>query len=120
MPFFGIFPTVTTIIALFFVFVKSLLVNFGIFSKNIYNFLLSGILFTDLLFPLEEGKYRQYSEKSKRSDNDMIKGAQKQMIVVRTGNSPYFDEAYFVLRRDMPVKELFIKFYQEKTIVLAT
>lgn len=31
----------------------------------------------------------------------MIKGAQKQMIVVRTGNSPYFDEAYFVLRRDV-------------------
>lgn len=31
----------------------------------------------------------------------MIKGAQKQMIVVRTGNSPYFDEAYFVLRRDI-------------------
>ena len=28
-------------------------------------------------------------------------GAQKQMIVVRTGNSPYFDEAYFVLRRDI-------------------
>lgn len=31
----------------------------------------------------------------------MIKGAQKQMIVVRTGNSPYFDEAYFVLRREV-------------------
>ncbi len=31
----------------------------------------------------------------------MIKGAQKQMIVVRTGNSRYFDEAYFVLRRDI-------------------
>ena len=31
----------------------------------------------------------------------MIKGAQKQMIVVRTGSSPYFDEAYFVLRRDV-------------------
>ena len=30
----------------------------------------------------------------------MIKGARKQMIVVRTGNSPYFDEAYFVLRDD--------------------
>ena len=30
-----------------------------------------------------------------------IKGAQKQMIVVRTGNSRYFDEAYFVLRREM-------------------
>lgn len=29
----------------------------------------------------------------------MIKGAQKQMIVVRTGGSRYFDEAYFVLRR---------------------
>ena len=31
----------------------------------------------------------------------MIKGAQKQMIVLRTQNSRYFDEAYFVLRRDI-------------------
>jgi hypothetical protein len=31
----------------------------------------------------------------------MIKGARKQMIVVRTGNSRYFDEAYFVLRENM-------------------
>ena len=31
----------------------------------------------------------------------MIRGAQKQMIVLRTGNSPYFDEAYFVLRREV-------------------
>lgn len=31
----------------------------------------------------------------------MIKGAQKQMIVIRTGESRYFDEAYFVLRRDV-------------------
>ena len=31
----------------------------------------------------------------------MIKGARKQMIVVRTGNSRYFNEAYFVLREDM-------------------
>ena len=31
----------------------------------------------------------------------MIKGAQKQMIVVRTGGSRYFDEAYFVLRKDV-------------------
>ena len=38
---------------------------------------------------------------SEREECDMIKGAQKQMIVVRTGNSPYFDEAYFVLRRDI-------------------
>lgn len=30
-----------------------------------------------------------------------IKGAQKQMIVVRTGNSRFFDEAYFVLRREV-------------------
>ena len=28
----------------------------------------------------------------------VIKGAQKQMIVLRTGASRYFDEAYFVLR----------------------
>ena len=31
----------------------------------------------------------------------MIKGSQKQMIVVRTGDSHYFDEAYFVLRREV-------------------
>lgn len=31
----------------------------------------------------------------------MVKGAQKQMIVVRTGGSRYFDEAYFVLRRNV-------------------
>ena len=31
----------------------------------------------------------------------MIKGARKEMIVVRTGNSRYFDEAYFVLREDV-------------------
>lgn len=31
----------------------------------------------------------------------MIKGAHKEMIVVRTGNSRYFDEAYFVLREDL-------------------
>ena len=30
----------------------------------------------------------------------MIKGARKEMIVVRTGDSPYFNEAYFVLRDD--------------------
>ena len=30
----------------------------------------------------------------------MIKGARKEMIVVRTSNSRYFDEAYFVLRDD--------------------
>ena len=30
----------------------------------------------------------------------MIKGARKQMIVVRTSRSRYFDEAYFVLRED--------------------
>lgn len=30
----------------------------------------------------------------------MIKGARKQMIVVRTSNSRFFDEAYFVLREE--------------------
>ena len=34
----------------------------------------------------------------------MIKGAQKQMIVVRTGDSRYFDEAYFVLRREVKAR----------------
>lgn len=40
----------------------------------------------------------------------MIKGAQKQMIVLRTGDSHYFDEAYFVLRHELtanrPVKDM--------------
>ena len=31
----------------------------------------------------------------------MIKGARRQMIVLRTGNSKYFDEAYFVLRHNV-------------------
>ncbi len=31
----------------------------------------------------------------------MIKGSRRQMIVIRTGDSRYFDEAYFVLRRDL-------------------
>ena len=31
----------------------------------------------------------------------MIKGAQKRMIVIRTKNSRYFDEAYFVLRGEV-------------------
>ena len=31
----------------------------------------------------------------------MVKGAQKQMIVVKTADSRYFDEAYFVLRREV-------------------
>ena len=35
----------------------------------------------------------------------MIKGAQKQMIVVRTEDSLYFDEAYFVLRRELGDKD---------------
>lgn len=31
-------------------------------------------------------------------EGGMMKGAQKQMIVLRTGGSRYFDEAYFVLK----------------------
>ena len=34
-----------------------------------------------------------------------IKGAQKQLVVVRTANSPYFDEAYFVLRTKEETKK---------------
>ena len=32
----------------------------------------------------------------------MIKGAQKKMVVVRTRDSRFFEEAYFVMRRDIP------------------
>ena len=35
----------------------------------------------------------------------MIKGSQKQMIVLRTSSSRYFDEAYFVLRREVSPKK---------------
>ena len=35
----------------------------------------------------------------------MIKGAQKQMIVLRTADSRCFDEAYFVLRREFPIQK---------------
>ncbi len=31
----------------------------------------------------------------------MIRGAKKQIVVLRTGGSRYFDAAYFVLRRDV-------------------
>lgn len=31
----------------------------------------------------------------------MMRGAQKQLIVVRTSGSRFFDEAYFVLRREI-------------------
>lgn len=34
-----------------------------------------------------------------------IKGAQKQLVVVRTSGSPYFDEAYFVLRTKEETKK---------------
>lgn len=35
----------------------------------------------------------------------MIKGAQKQMIVVRTTTSRYFEEAYFVLKNDVKTQK---------------
>ncbi len=31
----------------------------------------------------------------------MLKGAQKQLIVLRTGSSRYFDEAYFIVRKEL-------------------
>ena len=43
----------------------------------------------------------------------MIKGAQKQMIVIRTGASKYFDEAYFVLKSGIKPKR------EEQTDLLA-
>jgi hypothetical protein len=35
----------------------------------------------------------------------MIKGAQKRMIVIKTSDSPIFEEAYFVLRRERSARE---------------
>lgn len=42
-----------------------------------------------------------WANHGKRGCEAVIKGSQKQMIVVRTGDSHYFDEAYFVLRREV-------------------
>ena len=43
------------------------------------------------------------SKERKRPEggDGLVKGAQKQMIVVKTADSRYFDEAYFVLRREV-------------------
>ena len=38
--------------------------------------------------------------KMDRKGRKMIRGAQKKMIVVKTGDSRLFEEAYFVLRRE--------------------
>lgn len=35
----------------------------------------------------------------------MIKGAQKKMIVVRTGNSRYFETAYFVMKNETDAQQ---------------
>ena len=40
-------------------------------------------------------------ENEKKEGDGLVKGAQKQMIVVKTADSRYFDEAYFVLRREV-------------------
>lgn len=32
----------------------------------------------------------------------MVKGAQRRMVQVRMGNSRYFEEALFIVRRDLP------------------
>lgn len=49
---------------------------------------------------MKKHKSGEYSDK-KIGGVNVIKGAQKQMIVVKTGESRYFDEAYFVLRREV-------------------
>lgn len=36
----------------------------------------------------------------------MLKGSRRQLIVVRTGRSRYFDEAYFILRREMDASKM--------------
>ncbi len=49
----------------------------------------------------------------------MIKGAKKQMIVIRTGDSRYFDEAYFVLRRNVNEKDAHHDILREANRILA-
>ena len=41
-----------------------------------------------------------------KEEDFMIKGAQKRMIVVKTGDSAVFEEAYFVLRRESRAERL--------------
>ena len=53
-----------------------------------------------VLFLFFVGNHVARKEILKRGGH-MLKGAQKRMIVVRTGDSRYFDEAYFVLRREI-------------------
>ncbi|MBQ9132159.1 MAG: hypothetical protein IJX62_06795 [Clostridia bacterium] len=48
----------------------------------------------------------------------MIKGSQKQMIVVRTGDSHYFDEAYFVLRREVKTSHCHTDMLREANRIL--
>jgi hypothetical protein len=43
--------------------------------------------------------------KNRISEEEMIKGAQKKMIVIKTADSPLFEEAYFVLRRENTAKD---------------
>lgn len=32
----------------------------------------------------------------------IVKGAQRRMVQMRIGNSPYYEEAFFIVRRDLP------------------
>ena len=42
-----------------------------------------------------------FQAQKKEGSVNMIKGAQKQMIVLKTATSCYFEEAYFVLKSDI-------------------
>ena len=42
----------------------------------------------------------KYGRRNEGKGRKMIRGAQKKMIVVKTGDSRLFEEAYFVLRRE--------------------
>jgi hypothetical protein len=48
----------------------------------------------------KDGPYcNRRNQRKGHEDRHMLRGTQKHMIVVRTRNSPLFEEAYFVMRR---------------------
>lgn len=51
-----------------------------------------------ILFVFGRKSLANNETKKRTGGKTMIRGAKKQMIVLNTGNSPYFDTAYFILK----------------------
>lgn len=61
----------------------------------------NGAFFSSLFFGeqvFDASKEGEYFPKGSFLEERMIRGAKKQMIVLHTGSSPYFDTAYFILK----------------------